>query len=289
MTPAGGEKATTEAAKPAPANPYRPVRATLEDVIVETSTIKTFVIKPDETIPWVTGQFVEVAVPGLGEAPYTPSSNQKDRERLEVTIMKAGLVTGRMHELEKGAEVGVRGPLGKGYPLEKFEGKPLLILGGGVGLAPLRSLIYALLNEKQRFPKITVCYGARSPDDLVYRRMYDEWRGIDGFEFHVTVDREAPGWGGNVGVVTTLLDRDEVKVDPTTPAVVCGPPIMMKFGTLKLLDMGFAEDAIYLSMEKNMSCGVGKCGHCRMGPYFACKDGPVFTFEKVKGLRAIWD
>jgi NAD(P)H-flavin reductase len=289
MTPAGGEKATTRAAKPALANPYRPVRATLEDVIVETPTIKTFVMKPDEEIAWVTGQFVEVAVPGLGEAPYTPSSNQKDRERLEVTIMKAGLVTGRMHELEKGAEIGVRGPLGKGYPLEKFEGKPLLILGGGVGLAPLRSLIYALLNEKQRFPKITVCYGARSPDDLVYRRQYDEWRGIDGFDFHVTVDREAPGWSGNVGVVTTLLDRDEVNVDPTTPAVVCGPPIMMKFGTLKLLDMGFAEDAIYLSMEKNMSCGVGKCGHCRMGPYFACKDGPVFTFEKVKGLRAIWD
>jgi len=272
------------------ANPYRPVRAVLEDVIDETPTIKTFVMKPDETIPWVTGQFVEVAVPGLGEAPYTPSGNQKDTERLEVTIMKTGLVTGRMHELEKGAEVGVRGPLGKGYPLEKFEGKPLLILGGGVGLAPLRSLINALLNEKQRFPRIVVCYGARTPDDLVYKRTYDEWRGIDGFEFHVTVDKEAPGWSGNVGVVTTLLDKPEVNVDPaTTPAVVCGPPIMMKFGTLKLLDMGFAEDAIYLSMEKNMSCGVGKCGHCRMGPYFACKDGPVFTYSQVKGLRAIWD
>jgi len=271
-------------------NPYRPVRAVLEDVIDETPTIKTFVMKPEESIPWVTGQFVEVAVPGLGEAPYTPSSNQKDTERLEVTIMKAGLVTGKMHELEKGAELGVRGPLGKGYPLDKYEGKPLLILGGGVGLAPLRSLIYALLNEKERFPRIVVCYGARSPDDLVYKRMYDEWRGIDGFEFHVTVDKEAPGWDGNVGVVTTLLDRDEVKVDPaTTPAVVCGPPIMMKFGTLKLLDMGFPEDAIYLSMEKNMSCGVGKCGHCRLGPYFVCKDGPVFTYAQVKDLRGIWD
>jgi NAD(P)H-flavin reductase len=270
-------------------NPYRPVRAVIEDVIVETPTIKSFIMRPVEPLRWVTGQFVEVAVPGLGEAPYTPSSNQKDTERLEVTVMKTGLVTGRMHELEKGAEVGIRGPLGKGYPLDKFEGKPLLILGGGVGLAPLRSLIYALLNEKQRFPRIVVCYGARTPDDLVFRRMYDEWRGIDGFEFHVTVDREAPGWDGNVGVVTTLLDRDEVKVDPATPAVVCGPPIMMKFGTLKLLDMGFAEDAIYLSMEKNMSCGVGKCGHCRMGPYFACKDGPVFTYSQVKGLRAIWD
>ena len=291
-TGASHGEAAPGAAKPA--NPYRPVRAVLEDVMTETPTIKTFVMKPDEPIPWVTGQFVEVAVPGLGEAPYTPSSNQKDRERLEVTVMKAGLVTGRMHELEKGAELGLRGPLGKGYPLEKFEGKPLLILGGGVGLAPLRSLIYALLNdntnEKRRFPRIVVCYGARTPDDLVYRRMYDEWRGIEGFEFHVTVGREAPGWDGNVGVVTTLLDRDEVKVDPaSTPAVVCGPPIMMKFGTLKLLEMGFAPDAIYLSMEKNMSCGVGKCGHCRLGPYFACKDGPVFTYAQVKDQRAIWD
>ncbi|MHC5055546.1 MAG: FAD/NAD(P)-binding protein [Planctomycetota bacterium] len=277
-----------------PANPYRPVRAALEDVIVETPTIKTFVMKPEKSIPWVTGQFVEVAVPGLGEAPYTPSSNQKDRERLEVTVMKAGLVTGRMHELEKGAELGVRGPLGKGYPLEKFEGKPLLIVGGGVGLAPLRSLIYALLNDntnaKKRFPRIIVCYGARTPDDLVYRRTYDEWRGIDGFELHVTVDHEAPGWTGNIGVVTTLLDREEVTVDPAqTPAVVCGPPIMMKFGTLKLLEMGFAPGAIYLSMEKNMSCGVGKCGHCRLGPYFACKDGPVFTYAQVRDQRAIWD
>lgn len=270
------------------ANPYRPVRAVVEEIIEETPNIKTFRLKPDEPIRWVTGQFVEVAVPGLGEAPFTPSSNQKDTERFEVTIMKAGLVTGRLHGLSRGAELGVRGPLGRGYPLEKFEGRPLLILGGGVGFAPLRSLIYALLNEKERFPRIVVCYGARTPADLVFKRMYDEWSKVPGFELNLSVDREAPGWSGNVGVVTTLLDK--VRLEPDRmPAVVCGPPIMMKFGTLKLLELGFKPDSIYLSMEKNMSCGVGKCGHCRIGPYFACKDGPVFTYEQVKPYRNIWD
>jgi NAD(P)H-flavin reductase len=269
-------------------NPYRPVRAKLEEVIDETPAIKSFVLRPDEPIPWVTGQFVEVAVPGLGEAPYTPSNNQKDTERLEVSIMKAGLVTGRMHELEPGAELGVRGPLGVGYPLDRFEGKPILILGGGVGLAPLRSLFLALMNEKEKYPRVVICYGARTPEDLLYRRSYDEWSAMEGVEFNVTVDREAPGWDGNVGVVTTLLDK--VSVDPRdTPAVVCGPPIMMKFGTQKLLEEGFPAESIYLSMEKNMSCGVGKCGHCRIGPYFACKDGPVFTYDKVKPYRNIWD
>jgi NAD(P)H-flavin reductase len=282
------EQAAVEQATPARKNPYRPVKATLEAVIDETPSIKTFVIRPEAPIAWVTGQFVEVAVPGLGEAPFTPSSNQKDVERLEVTVMKAGAVTERMHELQPGAELGVRGPLGKGYPLSAFEGKPLLILGGGVGLAPLRSLIYALLNDKERFGRILVCYGAKTPDDLVYRRMYDEWRRIDGFELSLSVDREAPGWSGNVGVVTTLLDK--VSLDPAQmPAIVCGPPIMMKFGTLRLLELGFGEDSIYLSMEKNMSCGVGKCGHCRLGRFFVCKDGPVLTYAQIKGEPAIWE
>lgn len=286
MTP---ETAQAEA-RPQAANPYRPVRAVLEEVIDETPTIKTFVLKPEETVPWVTGQFVEVAVRGLGEAPFTPSSNQKDAERLEVTVMKVGMVTARMHELEPGIDLGVRGPLGVGYPLGDFEGKPILILGGGVGLAPLRSLFYALLNEKEKYPRIVICYGARTPDDLLYRRAYNEWGKTDGVEFNVTVDKEAPGWTGNVGVVTTLLDRDEVKLEPDRmPAIVCGPPIMMKFGTLKLLELGFPPESIYLSMEKNMSCGIGMCGHCRLGPYFVCKDGPVFTYEQIKDLRGIWD
>jgi len=277
-------------AKAKPSNPYRPVRAVLEKVIDETSNIKTFCLRPEEPFPFATGQFIELAVPGLGEAPFTPSSSPAVADSMEVTVMKAGAVTSRLHELAPGADLGLRGPLGKGYPLDDFAGKPLLILGGGVGFAPLRSLIYALLHEKERFPRIVICYGARTPGDLVYRRMYDEWKGLDGVEFHVTVDREAAGWTGNVGVVTTLLDRPEVRLEVNkTPAIVCGPPIMMKFGTMKLLELGFKPEAIYLSMEKNMSCGVGKCGHCRLGPYFVCKDGPVLTYAQVKDLHGIWD
>jgi NAD(P)H-flavin reductase len=270
------------------ANPYRPVRARLESVVEETPNIKTFVLRPEEPVPWVTGQFVEVAVPGLGEAPYTPSGNQKDTDRLEVTVMKAGTVTARMHELGPGAELGVRGPLGKGYPLGEFEGRPVLILGGGVGFAPLRSLFLALLNEREKYPRILICYGARTPEDLLYRRSYGEWGGIEGVELNITVDTEAPGWTGHVGVVTTLLDKASLDPEGMT-AVVCGPPIMMKFGTLKLLELGFPPERLYLSMEKNMSCGVGKCGHCRLGPYFVCADGPVFTYEQLKDIRAIWD
>jgi NAD(P)H-flavin reductase len=271
-------------------NPYRPVRAPLVEVIDETPNIKTFVMKPEETIPWVTGQFVEVAVPGLGESPFTPSSNQRDTDRLEVTVMKAGLVTAKMHELEAGVDLGLRGPLGKGYPLESFEKRPILILGGGVGMAPLRSLLLALLNEKERWERIVFCYGAKTPQDLVFRRMYDEWGRTEGLEFHVTIDKPAEGWTGHVGVVTTLLDRPEVRLQPDAmPAIVCGPPIMMKFGTIKLKELGFRDENIHLSMEKNMSCGVGKCGHCRLGPYFVCEDGPVLTYAQVKDLKGIWD
>jgi NAD(P)H-flavin reductase len=284
------ESATADTKAAHGANPYRPAKAVLQEVVDETPNIKSFVIKPERPIPWVTGQFVEVAVPGLGEAPYTPSSNQKETDTLEVTVMKAGLVTGRMHELKPGAELGLRGPLGKGYPLQDFEKKPILILGGGVGLAPLRSLFFALLNEKQKYGRIVVCYGAKTPDDLLYRRVYDEWAKTEGVDFHVTVDEGDAGWPGNVGVVTTLLDKPEVKLEPgTMPAAVCGPPVMMKFGTQKLLELGFPPESIYLSMEKNMSCGVGKCGHCRLGPYFVCQDGPVFTYDKLEGLRNIWD
>jgi len=284
MTP---ESAPAEAAA-LKGNPYRPVRAVLEEVIEETSTIKTFRIKPDEPVSFATGQFVELAVPGLGEAPFTPSSSPAVSDRMDLTVMRAGLVTERLHALEAGAELGVRGPLGKGYPLDEFAGRPILVLGGGVGFAPLRSLLYALVDDPKRFGRILVCYGARTPEDLVYRQSYEEWGAKKGLELHVSVDKEAPGWKGNVGVVTTLLDK--VKLDPKTmPAVVCGPPIMMKFGTLKLIELGFPPESIYLSMEKNMSCGVGKCGHCRVGPYFVCKDGPVLTYAQVKDIPRIWD
>ena len=272
-----------------PASPYRSIPVTLEKVVQETPNIKTFFLKPVQPIPFRTGQFVEVTVPGLGEAPFTPSSSPAVADKMEVTIMKAGTVTDRLHSLEAGAQLGVRGPYGKGYPMDQFYGKELLILGGGVGLAPLRSLMYQIFEDMDKFTRVMLLYGAKSPADMVYPGQLEEWAKRDKkLEVLVTVDGADNGWTGNVGVVTTLLPKVKLNLDNTV-AVVCGPPIMMKFGTLELVQTGLKKDRIYLSMEKNMSCGLGKCGHCRLGPYYICEDGPVFTYDKIEAIAGLWE
>ena len=269
-------------------NIYRPFEATVEDIIVETPAIKTFVIRPKESFVFKTGQFIELTLPGMGEAPFTPSSDPGIKDRFEVTVMNAGRVTFLLHELPKKYSLGVRGPYGKGYPLESFKGKDILIVGGGVGLAPLRSLLFSLFSEINKYNKVVLRYGARSPDDIVYRSAIPEWSKIDKVDIVLTVDAPAPGWKGNVGVVTTILN--DLPVDLKNSAViVCGPPVMMKFATMKLLGLGFPPENIYLSMEKNMSCGLGKCGHCRIGKFYICKDGPVFTYAELKDIYDIWD
>lgn len=272
-------------------NPYMPISAKITDVVTETSNIKTFFLTPERPLPFKAGQFVEMTVPGVGEAPFTPSSSPAVADKLELTIMRVGRVTERLHSMTAGGEVALRGPLGQPYPLDKFYGREVLVLGGGVGLAPLRALLFALFEEIGKYKKIFVRFGARSPADIVYKKaVMESWGKKGAIDMMVTVDRKDPTWSGNEGVVTTILEKGKLTADPRNGvAVVCGPPIMMKFGTLKLLDLGYAPENIYLSMEKNMSCGIGKCGHCRLGPYYACKDGPVFTYEKVKGLPRIWD
>jgi len=270
-------------------NPYRPIESEVLDVIEESPTIKTFVLKPKEEIVFQTGQFVELTVPGLGEAPFTPSSNPKEKDKMDITIMNVGRVTAELHGIKPKAKVGIRGPYGKGYPLDEFEGKELLIVGGGVGLAPIRSLLYALFNEIGRFKKIMFKYGAKTPKDIIYKKEIDKWADVhDKVDVKVTVDSGDSSWKGKVGLVTTLLDNIKVDLNNSV-AVVCGPPIMMKFSTFKLLDIGYEPKNIYLSMEKNMSCGIGKCGHCRVGTYYVCKDGPVMTFDKLKDFPEIWD
>jgi len=270
-------------------DPYMPIPAKIEDVIEETPTIKTFVVKPSEEVPFDAGQFVELTVPGVGEAPFTPSSSPAVREKIEITIMKAGRVTGVLHGLKPGADVGLRGPLGKRYPIEDYHGREILIVGGGVGLAPLRALLFALFEDFDKYKKIIVRYGARTPSDIVYRDAVTKKWGKD-LDLMLTVDEKDDSWDGNVGVVTTILDEKNLQCDPKKGvAVVCGPPIMMKFATLALLKRGYPDESIYLSMEKNMSCGIGKCGHCRVGTAYACKDGPVFTYAEVKDVPKIWE
>jgi NAD(P)H-flavin reductase len=268
-------------------NIYKPLIAKVESVIQESPTIRTLGLIPETDFSFQTGEFIELTVPGYGEAPFTPSSSPLDAKRLEVTVMKAGLVTAMIHQLVPGDPVGIRGPFGRGYPLEKMYGKEILILGGGCGFAPIRSLLYNLIAEKDKFPKITLCYGSKTPEECIYKPFVDELRSIDKFQVLRSVDKADHTWNESVGVVTCLLDR--ISSDPAnTIAVVCGPPVMMKFGTFKLLEMGFRDSDIYLSMEKNMSCGLGKCGHCMMGPFFVCKDGPVFTYEEIKDQPHIW-
>lgn len=272
-------------------NPYGFVKALLISVVTETPTIKTFKLKPEEPFTFKAGQFAEVGIPGIGEAPFTPSSSPYVTDEVEFTIMKVGRVTEKLHSLKAGAELTLRGPLGMPYPIEKYKDKEVLIVGGGVGLAPLRALLFALFEHMQNYRRVIVRYGARTPNDIVYRdAIMNKW-GKDGMlDVMLTVDRGDETWKGHVGVVTTILEKEFLKVDvKKAVAVVCGPPIMMKFTTLKLIEIGFSDDSIYLSMEKNMSCGIGKCGHCRIGKYYACKDGPVFTYAQVKDAPNIWD
>lgn len=268
-------------------NIYKPVRARLEKVIEESPLIKTLVLVPETELSFKTGEFIELTVDGIGEAPFTPSSSPFVKDRFEVTIMKTGYVTGIMHELSPGDVMGVRGPFGRGYPVEAFFDKEVLILGGGCGLAPIRSLLYTLIEYKDKLRKVILGYGSKTPKDCIYKPLFSHLNSIDKFETHRTVDFADEPWDESVGVATVLLEK--IKVDiPNAVAVVCGPPVMMKYGTLKLLDMGFPARDIYLSMEKNMSCGLGKCGHCMMGEYFVCKDGPVFTYEEIKDQPDIW-
>ena len=269
-------------------NFYQPIEAVVEDIIEETPAIKTLVLRPKSDFFFQTGQFIEMTVPGLGEAPFTPSSDPGIKEKIDVTIMNVGRVTSKLHNMNKGETVGMRGPYGKGYSLDDFKGKDILIVGGGVGLAPLRSLLFSLFSSIDNYNKVVLRYGARTPSDIVYKNAFPSWAKKKKVDVVTTVDVGDSTWKGNVGLVTTILKDLPVNLKKAV-SVVCGPPIMMKFVTLKLLDLGFKPQDIYLSMEKNMSCGLGKCGHCRIGKYYACKDGPVFTYEQLKDVHDIWD
>ena len=269
-------------------NIYQPIEGLIEEVITESPTIKTFVVRPQGRFEFKTGQFIELSLPGIGEAPFTPSSDPNIKDRFDVTIMNAGKITSMLHNSSSNTIVGIRGPYGLGYPLDTFKGKDILIVGGGVGLAPLRSLLLALFGRMSDFGKIIMRYGARSPGDIIYKSLIPQWQQKANFDMEITVDRGDDTWKGKVGLVTTLLKGLPINME-TAVSIVCGPPIMMKFATLKLLEIGFKPKDIYLSMEKNMSCGLGKCGHCRIGKYYICKDGPVFTYEQLKDLLDIWD
>ncbi len=273
-------------------NPYIPFLMRIDDVIVETDDrkIKTFVLTylrdEDRTrFSYVPGQFAEVSVFGKGEAPFGMASTPTRQDRLEFSISTIGVVTGALHNLEKGQLVGVRGPYGNGYPLETFKGKDLLLIGGGFGFSTLRSLANYILDAANRaaFGGLTVVYGARGPGLLLYRADLETWKGRTDIDLHLTVDQDVPGWGGHVGVVPNVV-RTLTPSAENAFAVVCGPPIMMKFTLPVLKELGFDDENILFSLEMRMKCGIGKCGRCNVGRRYVCADGPVFSQSELLRL-----
>ncbi len=230
----------------------------------------------DLVVDFQPGQFVQVSVPGVGEVPLSIASYPGDR--LMVTLRKVGRVTSALFGLKVGDEVGIRGPFGKGYPLE---GGDVLLIAGGIGLPPIRSALGGILRERQRFGRVQLLYGARRPSLLLYRDEYEAWR-KGGVKVSLIVDEAEDGWEGRVGVVTELFD--EIEVGRDAAVLVCGPEIMMKFVGRGLLKLGFDPKRIFMSMERHMKCGFGLCGHCNIGPYYVCKDGPVFDYETLRNI-----
>jgi NAD(P)H-flavin reductase len=271
-------------------NPYLPIPATIDHIVEETPTIKTFGLRPEQPVAFQAGQFVELTVPGIGEAPFTPSSSPAVSEEMEITIMRVGRVTDALHQMAVGDRLGIRGPYGQAYPIAKFHGREILIVGGGCGVGPLRALLFALFEDLDHFPRILVRFGARTPHDLVFQDATSRrWNRGEKVDVLVSVDESEAGWTGPVGVVTTILDEAHLDCHPDQGvAITCGPPVMMKFVCQALVGRGYAPGDIYLSLERNMSCGVGKCGHCRLGRYHICHEGPVFTYGDLESLPEAW-
>lgn len=264
-------------------NPMLPKTFQIHKVIKETYDTYTielsgqdcksnFIFKP--------GQFNMIYVFGIGEVPISISSSSENTSHIAHTTRSIGAVTNAINALRAGDTVGIRGPFGSNWPLEKAIGKDVIIVAGGIGLAPLRPAIYHLLSNREKYRKVTILYGTRTPLDILYTNELEKWKSMD---VYITVDRTDDKWRGNIGVVTTLIPQ--AAFDPkNTLAMICGPEIMMRFTIQALQSKGISDTDIYISMERNMKCAIGFCGHCQFGPAFICKDGPVFCFEQIKGL-----
>lgn len=231
------------------------------------------------------GQFVEVSIFGVGEAPISiTSSPSRSNSEFELCVRKVGDVTGALHNMSVGDTVGIRGPFGRGFPIEKFRGKDILFAPGGLGLPPLRSLINQVLDERALFGRVIILYGARNPDELLFKDELKEWGNRKDVELLLTVDRGDENWTGHVGVITTLFK--EISINPrNTIGVTVGPPVMYRFVLMEFLGKGLSEGNIYLSLERRMKCGVGKCGHCQIHHIYSCQSGPVFPYSEIKGLE----
>jgi NAD(P)H-flavin reductase len=261
-------------------------------IVIETEdkNIKTFSVKflnneDEANFHYLPGQFAQLSVLGTGEAPFGIASSPTQPGGLQFTVNKAGILTTALHNLEEGEIIGVRGPLGNCFPIEAFEGKDMVIIGGGFAFTTLRSLTNYILYEKNRsrFGNVVVIYGARSPGLLLYKDELEKWEKRTDLDLHLTVDRADKDWQRKVGVVPNIV-REIVPSPENAYAVVCGPPIMIKFTLPVLRDLGFPPEKIVLSLEMKMKCGIGMCGRCNIGNQYVCKDGPIFTLAQLNEL-----
>ena len=273
-------------------NIYEPRLMTIEAITQETPDVKTFRLAfrdggTENRMQFQAGQFGVFSVFGQGEAPFGFANSPTRAEYIECSVKSAGKVTRAIHELNVGNTIGFRGPYGRGFPIDEMKGKNLIFAGGGIGMAPLRSLLWNCLDTRDDFGDITLVYGARSIADLVYKQDLSEWTGMDRLNTVLTVDPggEDENWKGEVGFVPAVLE----KVDPSPEnavVITCGPPIMIRFVIASLTRMEFAPKQIVTTLEAKMKCGLGKCGRCNIGPAYVCKHGPVFTFDELQELPA---
>jgi len=266
-------------------SPYQPTMAEMVKIeqLTETEKLFTLHLKDGRDLGHRAGQFVEVSVFGVGEAPISVTSSPTRNGTFELCVRRVGDVTGALHRMKPGATVGIRGPYGNGFPLEQMRGKDLLFAPGGIGLPPLRSVINQVLDERESFGRVIILYGARNPSELLFKDELAQWEARDDVEFHVTVDRGDESWTGNVGVITTLFPK--ITINPrNTVAMTVGPPVMYRFVLMELLSKGVQDGRIFLSLERRMKCGLGKCGHCQINNVYVCQKGPVFSYAQLKEL-----
>ena len=268
-------------------DPLIPMIGVVTDIRMDTPDVKTFRVvgldgkKPFEHIP---GQCAMLSMPGIGEALFSITSSPTNEDYLEFSIKKCGCVTTWLHEMEPGRQVTRRGPYGNGFPVDtELKGKDLLIIAGGIGLAPVRSVINYVRANRANYGTLDIVYGSRSKEDLVdYAEIIDEWCKEDGINVRLTIDREQEDWDGHVGFVPNYVK--ELNFDTSKTVVMCGPPIMIKFTLAGLEELGFRRDQVYTTFELKMKCALGKCGRCNIGDKYVCKDGPVFRLDQMSEL-----
>jgi NAD(P)H-flavin reductase len=241
-----------------------------------------------DTVPFAAGQFNMLYVFGVGEIPISISGDPGRPSPLVHTTRVVGTVSRAMRALKLGDALGVRGPFGTGWPLGLAKSRDVVLVAGGIGLAPLRPAMYELMSHRDHYGRVALLYGARTPSDILYRRELERWRAHFDLDVFVTVDRATDSWRGSVGVVTRLIPRAAI-APSNSIALVCGPEIMMRYSAAELLKLGVAPEAIFVSMERNMKCAIGLCGHCQYGSHFVCKDGPVFPYARVQDLLTTWE